>query len=83
MYFELASTLNAFKPKPMRKITVAKGDGIGPEIINATLETVKAAGAEIDIEEIVIGQKVYNDGFTPGSKNIMAGDDSIDLVMSD
>jgi isocitrate dehydrogenase len=29
----------------MTKITVAKGDGIGPEIMDATLEILMAAGA--------------------------------------
>lgn len=33
-------------------ITVAYGDGIGPEIMAATLNIIKAAGARIEIEEI-------------------------------
>ena len=36
----------------MTKITVAKGDGIGPEIMDATLDILLAAGADIEIEEI-------------------------------
>jgi isocitrate dehydrogenase len=36
----------------MTKITVAKGDGIGPEIMDATLEILKAAGAMLEIDEI-------------------------------
>jgi len=50
----------------MRKITVAKGDGIGPEIMDATLEIILAAGAEIEIEEIEVGEKVYLSGNTSG-----------------
>jgi isocitrate dehydrogenase len=50
------------------KITVAKGDGIGPEIMDATLAILHAAGAEIEIEEIEIGEKVYTQGFTAGIK---------------
>lgn len=50
----------------MRKITVAKGDGIGPEIMDATLDIIKAAGARIEIEEIEIGEKVYTSGHTAG-----------------
>ncbi len=50
----------------MTKITVAKGDGIGPEIMNATLEILKAAGAEIEIDEIEVGEKVYLSGNTSG-----------------
>ena len=34
------------------RITVAKGDGIGPEIMDATLEIIMAAGAKLIIEEI-------------------------------
>jgi isocitrate dehydrogenase len=43
-------------------ITVAHGDGIGPEIMEATLHIIKAAGARIDIETIEIGEKVYLSG---------------------
>ena len=50
----------------MTKITVAKGDGIGPEIMAATLEILKAAGAEIEIDEIEVGEKVYLSGNTSG-----------------
>ena len=50
----------------MQKITVAKGDGIGPEIMNATLDILKAAEAAIEIEEIEIGEKVYLSGNTSG-----------------
>lgn len=54
------------KTKIMKKITVAKGDGIGPEIMDATLEIIMAAGAEIEIEEIEVGEKVYLAGNTSG-----------------
>ena len=50
----------------MRKITVAKGDGIGPEIMDATLKILTAAGAKIEIEEIEIGEKVYLAGNAAG-----------------
>ncbi|MBP4140200.1 NADP-dependent isocitrate dehydrogenase [Flavobacterium sp. I-SCBP12n] len=50
----------------MTRITVAKGDGIGPEIMNATLEIIKAAGAQIEIDEIEVGEKVYLSGNTSG-----------------
>ena len=50
----------------MTKITVAKGDGIGPEIMDATLEIILAAGAKIEIEEIEVGEKVYLAGNTAG-----------------
>ncbi len=50
----------------MTKITIAKGDGIGPEIMNATLEILHAAGARIETDEIEIGEKVYLSGNTSG-----------------
>ncbi|OYQ32233.1 isocitrate dehydrogenase [Flavobacterium cyanobacteriorum] len=50
----------------MKKITIAKGDGIGPEIMDATLKIIMAAGAQIEIEEIEVGEKVYLSGNTSG-----------------
>jgi isocitrate dehydrogenase len=50
----------------MKTITVAKGDGIGPEIMNATLKILFAAGAKIKVEEIEIGEKTYLEGNTAG-----------------
>ncbi|MFN7995523.1 MAG: NADP-dependent isocitrate dehydrogenase [Bryobacteraceae bacterium] len=47
-------------------ITVAHGDGIGPEIMAATLQILEAAGAALDIETIEIGEKVYLRGNTAG-----------------
>ncbi len=47
-------------------ITVAHGDGIGPEIMDATLHILKEAGARIDIETIEIGEKVYLSGNSAG-----------------
>lgn len=53
----------------MTKITVAKGDGIGPEIMDATLRILTAAGAQLDIDEIDVGEKVYLAGNTAGISN--------------
>lgn len=50
----------------MQKITIAKGDGIGPEIMDATLKILKAANARVIFEEIEIGEKVYLSGNTSG-----------------
>ncbi len=49
-----------------RKITVAYGDGIGPEIMQATLDILFAAGAAIETEVIEIGEKVYRKGVSNG-----------------
>jgi len=50
----------------MTRITVAKGDGIGPEIMDATLKIILAAGAKLEIDEIEVGEKVYLAGNTSG-----------------
>src|SRR5687767_13025068 len=47
-------------------ITVANGDGIGPEIMAATLRILEAAEAPLEIETIDIGEKVYLSGNTSG-----------------
>ena len=47
-------------------ITVAYGDGIGPEIMKSTLSILKEAGAALEIEEIEIGEKVYQKGHLSG-----------------
>ena len=41
-------------------ITVAYGDGIGPEIMEATLAILREGGAKLQIDSIEIGEK-----FTP------------------
>jgi isocitrate dehydrogenase len=53
----------------MTRITVAKGDGIGPEIMDATLEIILATGAQLEIDEIEVGEKVYLAGNTSGIAN--------------
>ena len=47
-------------------ITVAYGDGIGPEIMSACLKIMLAAGAQLEIEPIEIGEQVYLRGNTSG-----------------
>jgi isocitrate dehydrogenase len=47
-------------------ITVAYGDGIGPEIMDATLRILTAAGAQIEPETIAIGESVYKRGLSSG-----------------
>ena len=53
----------------MQRITIAKGDGIGPEIMDATLKIIKAAGAQLEFDEIEVGEKVYLKGNTSGIDN--------------
>ncbi len=47
-------------------ITIAYGDGIGPEIMDATLRVLTAAGAQLKTEIIEIGQRVYERGVKGG-----------------
>ena len=53
-------------PTGSTPITVAAGDGIGPEIMAATLAVLEGAGARLAIEEIEIGEKVYRRGASSG-----------------
>jgi len=50
----------------MTRITVAKGDGIGPEIMDATIAILKASGAQLEYDEIEVGEKVYLSGNNAG-----------------
>lgn len=47
-------------------ITIAYGDGIGPEIMKATLNILQEAGAHLELETIDIGEKVYLAGNPAG-----------------
>lgn len=48
------------------KIAVAKGDGIGPEIMDAVLHIFESAGAYLDIHEVEMGLNYYNNGYSTG-----------------
>ena len=48
------------------KIAVAYGDGIGPEIMEATLKILKESGARISFEVIEIGKVMYERGYPSG-----------------
>lgn len=50
-------------------ITVAHGDGVGPEIMDATLRILTAAGARIAVERIEIGESVYLQGHSSGIRD--------------
>ncbi len=58
------------------RITVAYGDGIGPEIMTASLKILEAAGADFEKDIIEIGEKVYLSGQTSG-----IADDAWDKLM--
>lgn len=48
------------------KISVAKGDGIGPEIMDAVLGIFNAAGVPLDYEFIDMGKSFFEQGFSTG-----------------
>ncbi|MDG7056407.1 MAG: isocitrate dehydrogenase [Wolbachia endosymbiont of Meromenopon meropis] len=48
------------------QITVAYGDGIGPEIMEAVLSILREAGTKISIDTIEIGKSVYNKEWSHG-----------------
>lgn len=48
------------------RVTVAFGDGIGPEIMRATLQILEKADARLSFDTIEIGEKVYAKGQTAG-----------------
>ncbi len=62
------SIIRSFATQLTKKtpITIAYGDGIGPEIMTATVDIVQAAGAQLELETIEIGEKVYARGITSG-----------------
>ena len=47
-------------------ITVAYGDGIGPEIMQAVLHILRKAEAQIRVEVVEVGEKLYNKNYTSG-----------------
>lgn len=63
---ELRTTQKSNVSPVTTKVAVAKGDGIGPEIMMATLGIMDAAGAKIDYEFIELGEKMYRSGNTAG-----------------
>jgi isocitrate dehydrogenase len=47
-------------------ITVAYGDGIGPEIMQSTLEILREAGAKLSIETVEVGKRLFEMGYSTG-----------------
>ncbi len=57
------------------KIAVAKGDGIGPEIMEAVLMIFRESGVPLEVQFVDMGKWVFDKGFssgmTPEAKNII------------
>ena len=47
-------------------ITVAYGDGIGPEIMDAVLHVLRKAEAQSRMEVIEVGENLYKKNYTSG-----------------
>ena len=50
----------------MTKIAVAKGDGIGPEIMDAVLNIFNAAEVPLQYETVEMGKWVFDKGHSNG-----------------
>jgi isocitrate dehydrogenase len=61
-----ASDQFASSPQTTVSVAIAWGDGIGPEIMEATLRILDAAGAPLSYDTIRLGEQVYNRGITSG-----------------
>ena len=55
----------------MHTVTLIKGDGIGPEITEATLEVIKATGVKIKWEEVTAGEGALEKYGTPLPENVI------------
>ncbi len=51
---------------PATPVTISFGDGIGPEIMSASLKVLLAAGANLAFEPITVGEAAYLAGHTSG-----------------
>lgn len=49
-----------------KTVVFARGDGIGPEIMEATLSILQAAQVDLNFKEVMIGQKAYQKGCLGG-----------------
>ena len=55
----------------MKKVTLIKGDGIGPEISDSVLAIIKAAGAQIDWDIQIAGADVIATEGTPLPQRVL------------
>ena len=63
---DLDSTPTVPSSMPTTPITVIRGDGIGPEVVDSALRLITEAGAKLDIEECRAGAEVFRDGDQTG-----------------
>lgn len=49
----------------MKRITVIPGDGIGPEVVGSACAIIKASGAKVEFEEVLVGLRAEKELGTP------------------
>jgi isocitrate dehydrogenase len=62
----LSSPHSAAAAAGVPTVAVAHGDGIGPEIMEATLAVLDASQAGLDWKPVHVGERVYNEGHASG-----------------
>ena len=65
MLIDFLDFLCFLKTMSKTKITIARGDGIGPEIMDVCLKLLDQL-SKFDFEEIIIGEKIYKKGLLSG-----------------
>lgn len=55
----------------MTKVTLVPGDGIGPEVAEATRQVIDASGAQIDWEVVEAGEKMIAEYNTPLPEHVL------------
>lgn len=69
-YFEVVNCKNSEKiDLEKQRVTVAYGDGIGPEIMTAVIKILKAADVPVEFDIIEIGESLYKRGILSGIPN--------------
>jgi len=64
--FSNEQVLPAQPPVALTPISVAYGDGIGPEIMDAVLRVLDAANAPLRYDVVEMGEKLYRQGYKSG-----------------
>jgi isocitrate dehydrogenase (NAD+) len=49
----------------LNKVTVVPGDGIGPEVVGSACAIIKASGAKVEFEEVMVGLRAEKEFGTP------------------
>ncbi len=64
--FFFSNTIRKKHPHDMRRIAVASGDGIGAEVMAATLKVFDAMKVPLQYEHVAMGGAIYKKGFSAG-----------------